>query len=99
MVGVFGVWETGNRAVSLSPPLSTAGEDRVRYRGRDHHAAANPGDDEAHPVDVELARRLSQSAIDRRVRAAQRRLVVTERPVPGRRQPPRSVRSSGPGPG
>jgi hypothetical protein len=52
------------------PPLPRAGEDRRR----DRYAQANPGNAEVHPVEAELGRRLPRTA-DRRIRAAQRRVI------------------------
>jgi len=62
-------WE--GEYVRVPPALSVAEEGGRR----DYHAEANRDDAEEHPVDAELARRLPQTALGKRIRAAQRRLL------------------------
>ena len=56
----------------VAPPQLSVAEEGGR---RDYHGEANPDDAEVHPVDAELARRLRHLSLDRRIRAAQRRLL------------------------
>jgi hypothetical protein len=54
------------------PPALSVAEEGGR---RDYHREANRDDAETHPVDAELARRLPQKALGKRIVAAQRRLL------------------------
>jgi hypothetical protein len=68
-------WKGEYRVVPPAPSVAEEGG-RRRY-GRDYHGEANAGDAEEHPVDAELARRLPRAAHEKRIRAAQRRLLAT----------------------